>query len=202
MTKPHKWAHPVDVTNLPGWLGEPGALVMWARWTVDSLYYLQELDAAVDRHGPNRHHWASIDIAHVRWAAGSAIGAIDLCAAALARKLAIGPKRRKDGTAHEFDLADLIKSVDAGRVRGGGAAWARNVSKNKAVVTLTAIRHPTTHARLTRHFGVGGNFGERTRLSVPGRRAPMAAAAIVKLARTTATNVVEDFFDRIATLKI
>jgi hypothetical protein len=56
---------------------------------VDALHYLVDLD---DHLIPNDvatevlgHGWQVVDIAHVRWAAATAITALDLCAAALGR---------------------------------------------------------------------------------------------------------------------
>lgn len=64
-----------------------GALLLWAVWTVDSLHYLDDLDLAftgslLEMAG---HDPSMIDVAHARWAAGTSISSLDLCAAGLGR---------------------------------------------------------------------------------------------------------------------
>src|SRR5687767_5672408 len=82
--------------------GEAGALFVWAAWTVESLHYLADLDAAYALNGPIAgHHTDVVDVAHTRWATSAAITAIDLCAAGLGRAYCkwTGP--------NEFDLGDF-----------------------------------------------------------------------------------------------
>src|SRR6266536_3793667 len=59
--------------------------LMWAVSAVDGLHYLEDLDAALPgtRLLPGGHDALTVDIAHARWAAGTAITALDLCAAAI-----------------------------------------------------------------------------------------------------------------------
>jgi hypothetical protein len=65
--------------------GDVGVLILWAAWTVEWLHYLDDLDSLHHRgHSPIKSHLPEIvNVAHVRWATGSAITALDLCAAAL-----------------------------------------------------------------------------------------------------------------------
>lgn len=78
-------------------------LFVWATWTAEGLFYLDDVDA-VQINYPNLVHGHNpdiVDIAHVRWATGTAITSLDLCAAALGRVYCnvTGP--------HEMDLRDF-----------------------------------------------------------------------------------------------
>lgn len=53
-----------------------------SHYLVDLDEHLVSSDAATDVLG---HHWQVVDMAHVRWPTGTAISALDLCAAALGR---------------------------------------------------------------------------------------------------------------------
>lgn len=62
-----------------------GPLIMWAVWAVEAVNYLVDHDQVQSAY-PNPvlgHDPDVVDIAHVRWATGSTITALDLCAAAL-----------------------------------------------------------------------------------------------------------------------
>jgi hypothetical protein len=62
---------------------------IWAVWAAEASDYLEKLDATHpggDHHvPPTNTHPDLVDIAHVRWATGTAITAIDLCAATMGR---------------------------------------------------------------------------------------------------------------------
>jgi hypothetical protein len=66
---------------------EAGALIAWAVYAVESLHYLDDLDLAFARSSEvcETHDPATVDVAHTRWATGTCITALDLCAAGLAR---------------------------------------------------------------------------------------------------------------------
>src|SRR2546429_2483060 len=68
---------------------EAGALLLFAVWTVDSLYYLQDLDDTHDLLQPTvaGHRPDVVEVAHSRWATGACVTALDLCVAALGRAL-------------------------------------------------------------------------------------------------------------------
>jgi hypothetical protein len=200
----HEWRHSIEVTNSEGWLGDPAALISWAMWAVDSLFYLSDLDARVQPpSSPGSHSWEAVDLAHARWAAASSVGAIDLCAAALSRRLGLGPTVTRSGHHHEYDLDDLKSAADTGKVVGSAAEWADAVWSNRDVQLLTSIRHPTTHSRLRRHFIRCGGGSERTHLIIEDVGSqPIEIGTIVALACDTATAVVEDFLDRIAAGKL
>ena len=96
-----------------GQRGPVGALVLWATWAVESLHYLDELDRKYDSdpHHSTGHDPQAIDIAHVRWATGTSITSLDLCAAALGREYCAW-------TGHnEPDLRDFDLTKDRNRAQ-------------------------------------------------------------------------------------
>jgi hypothetical protein len=75
-----------------------GGLLLFAAGAADSLSYLADLDARA--FGPSRdllgYHEDIIDLAHARWACGTALTSVDLSAAALGR-LCFGPRQLPTG---------------------------------------------------------------------------------------------------------
>jgi hypothetical protein len=103
MTK-HIWKRePMDVVQRfeqrnPG--ADLGGRLLWSAWAVDALHYLADLDNSQSTY-PDRmddHHPDVVDITHVRWATGTAVTALDLCAAAL------GAHYCANQDSNEFDL--------------------------------------------------------------------------------------------------
>jgi len=196
----HAWKYPDDLADRRGWTGEPSALVGWARWTVDSLYYLADLDLRVEvRDANGQHAWHVVDLAHFRWAASSALGAMDLCAAAAARRAGLGPKVTRGGV-REFSLLELGQAVADGELANPDiSAWVSRLAVDRSVGVIRAIRHPTTHARLRRHFQRGGSGTERTHLVLEDLCSdPVEIGEFVVMARDTAGRAVDDFLDQIA----
>lgn len=192
----YDWQHDrMTISKLSGWGGDPGALLMWATLTVDSLYYLTDLDHmyGLPQHLDD-HEWQVIDLAHVRWAASSAITAVDLCAAGLARRHGIGPKTYKSGAIHEYDLAELAS--DADQLPQPAGEWATSTFDDANLLTLKTVRDPTIHARLPRRFSWGPGGTNRTAVDVDG--VEHHVTDLVNLARVTATRIVEGFLEGIA----
>src|SRR5262245_13134005 len=79
---------------------QAAALFAWVQYTVESLYYLDDIDLAFDssQSVAGGHNPDVVDVAHVRWATSTCITALDLCAAGLGRSFCghSGPR--------EFDL--------------------------------------------------------------------------------------------------
>lgn len=150
---------------------------------------------------PTHHSWQVVDLAHAKWAAGSAASVWDLLSAALARTLVVGPRTTRSGVVRELDLREMEELVNKGAVTGPAAAWVSVVLADQDVALLEAIRNPTTHSRLSRHFvrsgGSPGGRGDRTHLMIDG--VSHHVGDIVLLARDTAARLADDFFDRIST---
>jgi hypothetical protein len=143
--------------------GEAGALILWATWTVEGLLYLDELD--------NRHHGQClsvpgdpniINIAHVRWATGSAITALDLCAAALGRDYC-GNNVGQEFDMRDFDVSAAKKEArkkeigaQVARLPVAAAAWIDAVVGDQRYKDVQGARNPLTHARLKRQLYMSG----------------------------------------------
>ena len=136
---------------------DAGALLLFAVWAVDSLHYLANLDRAHDLSAStiDDHHPDVVEVAHVRWATGTSITALDLCAAGLGRALCahIGPRELDIG---DFDPATPSKPIV--RLRGllplDARLWVDALYADPRYKQIVAARHSLTHARLTRHFAV------------------------------------------------
>ncbi|MCX5743063.1 MAG: hypothetical protein NT062_11280 [Proteobacteria bacterium] len=194
----HLWssvALPVQHTLEARGLAEAAALVAHAVWTVDALHYLADVDCPIDARG---HDLQVVDIAHVRWATGTAVTALDLCAAVLARVF-LG-----HATKHEYDLRDFEppplvippavpsknareRSQDRASLPADAVTWVDAVIGDKDYKPVMATRNPMTHARLPRHLSTGS----RTRYEFGGGQ--LTVTEIVERATTFATRSVENF---------
>lgn len=89
---PYEWSRDPEAVarQLNAVNADAQARLTFAVECVNGLHYLADLDNhLVPRDAATavlEHGWQVIDMAHVRWAAGSAITALDLCAAALGRR--------------------------------------------------------------------------------------------------------------------
>ncbi len=172
-----------------------GALFAWAFWTVDCLHYLDDLDFAYNASptGSLGHKPDVVDVAHARWATGTCITALDLCAAGLARAFCshAGPK--------ELDLGDFDPGVsrNAPKTRAllpaAALNWVDTVLADPDYNTVKSARDWLTHSRLPRHFVMAaGGPPQRLSLELPGAvRLPVRQ--LVELARDLATRHVTAF---------
>lgn len=200
----HQWKWTTNdvgaVTN--GWSdGDAGALLTWAVWTCHSLDYLKRLDDHAFGSQPRVLHEGPpdiVDLAHVRWASGSAVTALDLCAATLGRLYAGG------ASAKELALVDLSsKSKLAPTLRhtipAPGIAWVDAALADADYVMLKRTRNPMTHSRIVRTLQAGtvspGPHGQRTLLPVGPNGALVDAREVVVTADRFAFRNVESFLD-------
>jgi hypothetical protein len=149
---------------------ESGALLRFGVWAVESLHYLGDVDRAID---PSRatigdHQADVVDVAHARWATGTCITAIDLCAAALGRALCAHRGKR------ELDIGDFDlerEQTPARRLRANLPAkaqqWIDTVLADPDYKQIKAARDSLTHARVLRHLTVPR---QRLRLQVEDDR--------------------------------
>lgn len=170
---------------------EAGALLLWAYSSADALHYLADLDAAYEtsRSVPGGHPPDIVDVAHVRWAAGTCITALDLCAAGLARAFGghPGPK--------EFDLGDFSRTPPSkatttviNAIPPPAFRWIHAVLADSAFVEMKAARDTLTHRRLPRHLyaSLGSTASDpRLDLQVGTQRIP--ARRLIEDARDLAT---------------
>jgi hypothetical protein len=131
-----------------------GALILWSTWTVEGLYYLDELSKMYEAESTSgiEHQPESVNIAHVRWATGSAVTALDLCAPAL------GCEFCQVTGDHELDLRCFDPSSRKCRqelrelVSSTSAEWIDGVLADERYQVALAARHPLTHSRLKRRL--------------------------------------------------
>jgi len=173
-------------------LGPP---VIWAGWAVDALHYLDDLDQAQGTYtAPVRGHNPDIvDIAHVRWAAGTAVTSLDLCAAALGRVYcswtdtkeldlrAFQPRRSKGNRLYRIvrpvvpsrsrpRLKDLFPDKQSREVESrrsllppSALSWVDNVIADARYRQIQGARNQFTHSWLRRGLFRGGAEGHSGR---------------------------------------
>lgn len=195
--------------------------VLWATSAVDGLAYLDDLDAALD--GSARmatgHDALVVDLAHARWAAGTAMTALDLCAAAIG--LLYLPARKR-----YYDMGDVLAALDkeakiaaastsASRrpswpPRQGVRPWIVDLAGDPGAALpvdndfalLRAVRDPLTHRTMARHIGItiggGPQRADRTMLTVDGQPDPVSVDVVVDTAKGLAARHVGRFVAEVA----
>jgi hypothetical protein len=206
---PRPWTrNPVDILQrLPQVAQQGGALALWGAWCVEALDYAVEIDDDFFAGSRMRgFHPDVIDLAHVRWSAGTASTAIDLCAAALGSwYCGVGHGD------HQLDLRRIrpwARDKTVARTRASlplaGRAWVRRTWTDPQYKTLLSIRNPFTHSRLPRLVMLStlSSQGHRDRTAFPTARiagrappTPISARQLVLLARDVARRHVQDFLD-------
>jgi hypothetical protein len=186
-----------------------GPPVMWAAWAVEALHYLDDLDQ-VQTHYPmpvQGHHPDIIDIAHVRWVTGTAITALDLCAAALGRLYcgwtdvheldlrAFEPQKSKPKGLHRLIRrmvpVPLRKAFDRhfpdnkkretdqrrASLPATALAWVDIVLADDRYKDIHGARNRFTHSWLSRHLSCGGLPGHAGRTGFVVRQSQKALNA-------------------------
>ena len=179
--------------------GDTGALIMWATMTVEGLHYLDDLDSLhYGACSPGKDHLPDIiNMAHVRWATGSAITALDLCAAAIGRECCgwTGPR--------ELDLRDFDPSLSrSSRIHcraslsATAKGWVDQVLADPRYKDVLGTRNPLTHSRLRRRL-YGGT--QQAEFVIPTTGSAMNTRDLVIHARDLATERVIQFLDVVDT---
>jgi hypothetical protein len=192
--------------------GDPeiGGLLLFAVAGVNSLYYLDDLDANCDasRNAVGDHPHDVIDVAHLRWATGTCITVLDLCAAVLGRAFCghRGP--------HELQIAafdpqscrrDRINVQRCerrrSRIPGNALNWIDAVLSDSDYIRIRTVRHSLTHARLPRRwkFPLVNEIPDRLEIKIADGQ-ELGARAIVSLARDLATKYVTAFLKELPNL--
>ena len=113
-----------------------------------------------------------VDVAHARWATGTCITALDLCAAALGRAFCAhtGTRELDIGS---FDLKRKQKRTFGLRANLPAQAqqWIDNVLADPRYKQIKAARDSLTHARVSRHLTVPR---QRLRLQVEDKQLDVA----------------------------
>jgi len=160
---------------------EAGALLLFAMWTVDSLYYLQDLDDEDNLSQPTirGHRPDVVDVAHLRWATGACITALDLCVAGLARALCGYAKER------ELSLSDLYQDrflAVRNLLPFKALQWLDSVNTDQQYKQIKTVRNALTHARVRRHFTL-----PRRRLEIQVKDNRLDIPTVIRQAKDVAT---------------
>jgi hypothetical protein len=197
--------------------------LLWAVSAVDALAYLDDLDLALDKctRFATGHDGLVVDVAHARWAAGTAMTALDLCAAAIGF-LYLSPPRR----GHYYGLGNILAALDKAISAAAtsdpssrGPGWPPRQGVRPWIVDLTgdphaavavnddyalirAVRDPLTHRTLTRRIGItvgsGPNRVDRTMLEADGQPDPIPVHVVVDTAARLAARHVRRFAAQVA----
>jgi len=197
---PHNWPNePIDIIQKfetrhkhP----DAGALFAWAVWAVECLHYLDDVDLAFDASPTTAvgHRPDVVDVAHARWATGTCITALDLCAAGLGRALCNHTRPR------ELDLADFdptgkpSQQILARRAQLPIAAqqWLDDVLADPDYRAVKSARDWLTHSRLKRHFVLDtGGPPQRLSLELPPNKLPVRQ--LIEMTRDLSTRRVSAF---------
>jgi hypothetical protein len=197
--------------------------LLWAISAVDALAYLDDLDLALDE-GTRLaigHDALVVDVAHARWAAGTAMTALDLCAATIG--FVYLPPRRGG---RYYDMGNILAALDKA-IRAAatsdpssqGPGWPPRQGVRRWIVDLTgdppaavpvdddyalirAVRNPLTHRTLARHLGItvgsGPNRVDRTMVKVDGQADPIPVHVVVDAATRLAARHVRRFAAQVA----
>jgi hypothetical protein len=194
---PISW--PVDPVVAANSVGhEPGHYLLWAVWSVDGLHYLDDLDQQPERARwiVAGHHEDTIDLSHARWAAGTAMTALDLSAATLGALHNL-PTPKSDQV---HDVGDLDKQSHRAQLCAGCLNWLDVVLNDPDYAILKSARDPLTHRSIPRHvYGTTVGSGilpgtHRLGLYVAGASGStrkMSSRQLVEHARDTATRHVQ-----------
>jgi hypothetical protein len=177
-------------------VAEVHALTAHATFTVEGICYLAALDGAAfpgDREEAYGFAVDLVDMAHARWATGSAISAVDLCAAALGRLRCGGPRRAEK----EWSLYDLSARRPPGhQLTQQGIRWIDDARADPDYQNLAELRHRFTHARNPRHFHIALPLGTpspvvRTSFQLGPRQVP--TPELIDACATVAGRHIEEF---------
>ena len=165
-----------------------GALFAWAVWAVDCLHYLDDLDRDFDvsRMPIAGHRPDVVDVAHARWATGTSITSLDLCAAGLGRAFCAQTRT------HEFDIGDINNAARRAKLPPDAQQWIDHVLADPYYNQVKSARDWFTHSRLNRHFVLAiGGPPQRLILEFGSTRLPVRD--LIELAQDLATRHVSDF---------
>jgi hypothetical protein len=178
-----------------------GALFMWAIWSVESLHYLDDLDKEYDssRGTIAGHPGAIIDVAHCRWATGTCITALDLCAAGLGNAFCNHPGPP------ELSVADFGPRARDGKMLRSrlplvALQWIDAVRSDRDYERVKDARHWLTHSRVPRHFKLGTGGGRPSRLELEIGSMRLGVRQLIELARDVATKHVIQFLKELPNL--
>jgi hypothetical protein len=141
-----------------------------------------------------------VDVAHARWATGTCVTALDLCAAGLGRSFCA------HGGARELDLACFDSSQPSKRNVACRAQlppsvlkWVDSVYADSEYKSIKEARDWLVHRRLKRHFALSTG-GPLRRLKLELGTMQLEVRDVVEVARDVATRHVAAFLDLLRTV--
>jgi len=176
---------------------EGAALLSWAVWTVDCLYYLDDIDRDFDKSGNSigGHHPDTVNVAHARWATSSAITALDLCAAGLGRAFC-----SQKGKTYEFDIGDFKKNKKIKlQLPADGQNWIDKILADPKYNDVKNFRDKFIHSRLKRHLYLTTKVPNQ-RLDLEFDSTRLSVRDLIGVARELATRHVLSFLQVISSL--
>jgi hypothetical protein len=171
---------------------DSGALLAWAVLSVESLHYLADIDQdyEISHHVVGGHSRDIADVAHARWATGTCITSLDLCAAALGRTFC-GHKSPRELALSDFDTSKSPKKATKllAALPRQSQDWMRDLLSDARYKELKTARDWLTHSRVTRHSAImPGGPPQRLRIDLATTR--LSIREVVEHARDLATETV------------
>jgi hypothetical protein len=169
-----------------------GALFAWAAWAVECLHYLDDLDCAFDDTQSTiaGHRPDVVDVSHARWATGTCVTALDLCAAGLGRAFC-GHTGEREFDLGDFDLARRSSKACRAKLPSPAQQWLDDVFADPDYEVIKSARDWLTHRRVKRHFTlVAGGPPQRLVLELSTGKLPVRQ--LIELAKELATRHVTD----------
>jgi hypothetical protein len=175
---------------------EHAGLILHGVWAVDGLHYLTELDLADDLstdtvrgYPPDR-----VDVAHVRWATGTCVTALDLCAAGIGRILC-GHIKPKELDVTHFAASHNGSAKHRAVLPGLMLTWFDDLLKDADYVKVKDVRNALTHGLIRRHFKM-----PRQRLDIQVGDVRLSVPQIIAISRDTAQTQISRLLDILPTI--
>ena len=175
------------------------ALFSWAVWAVDSLHYLDDIDSVYDTSyvTVGGHRPDVVDVAHARWATGTAATALDLCAAGLGRAFC-NHNASKELALVQFDPTERRVQQRRTRLPPRACQWVDMVLADANYLQIKEARDWLTHSRLRRHFTLAaGGPPQRLELELAVK---VSVRKLIEEARDCTTRLVQGFVDTLPQL--
>ncbi len=171
--------------------------VVWAASTAEGLMYLADMDSLVTQllnDNLLNHSSIVVDESHARWAAGSAVTAVDLCAAALGKQYCGNTGN------HELDMRKFDQSIAKNTSRRNQLPtqflhWVDKYTADQRYQEIQPARNHFTHKWLSRHIQPG-----RTAFRISTNHNFKSADDIVRDSANFAADGVQEFLDILETV--
>lgn len=198
---PHRWSFDSnDQAKVTGTWGDPAAeaLLIWAKWAAEGVCYAVDLDDA-HRKGPAPVGGYSpdvLDVSHARWAAGSAVTALDLCAAVLGRRYCSAGQSGNEWSLRRFDASTSQKNANRlTQLPEDAQLWVQEVLADPDYRTVVDARDPLTHSWVTQnvYITLGADIPRRVAFQVSPQQGEIEPRDLLLTAKRVAVTHMERF---------